>query len=339
MNEVIAAGKKLKGKIFTTEFILAPENNHRLMNLCGRFDEHLKLIEHRMDVQIHNRGNQFKVEGHKENIELVKNLLIQLYESTLTESLTPNLIHLALQPVESHSIVEGESHLNEKIIYAKRLHVRTRGKTQFNYVEAIEKNDINFGIGPAGTGKTYLAVACAVAALEAEKIERIILVRPAIEAGEKLGFLPGDIAEKINPYLRPLYDALYEMIGFEKLDKLIERQIIEVAPLAYMRGRTLNDAFIILDEGQNTTPEQMKMFLTRLGFNSKAVITGDVTQIDLPKNQASGLIQSSHILKNVKGISQTYFNSSDVVRHPLVQRIIEAYESYEDANDNHNETD
>ncbi|MFO1257973.1 MAG: PhoH family protein [Gammaproteobacteria bacterium] len=331
LEEVVSAD--LKDKIETAEFTLTPSDNRRLMSLCGRFDEHLRQIERRMHIEINNRGSHFQLIGAEEKVKAAQTLLTQLYAETKSkEELTPAKVHLYLQQAEKKFDAKSIPEIvlpNEIAIRTRRAVVKARGETQTDYVRNIQSHSISFGIGPAGTGKTYLAVACAVQALEAEQVARVLLVRPAVEAGEKLGFLPGDISEKINPYLRPLYDALYEMIGFERLNKLLERQIVEVAPLAYMRGRTLNDAFIILDESQNTTPEQMKMFLTRIGFNSTVVVTGDITQIDLPKHQTSGLVQAIHILKGVKGLSFTYFKPSDVVRHPLVQGIIEAYDRFD----------
>jgi len=245
------------------------------------------------------------------------------------EPLTPARVHLFLQQAGVEEALDDDV-TEEAVIRIRRGYVRGRGANQAKYLRNIQTHDINFGIGPAGTGKTYLAVACAVEALETERVRRMVLVRPAVEAGERLGFLPGDLAQKVDPYLRPLFDALYEMLGFERVAKLIERNVIEVAPLAYMRGRTLNESFIILDEAQNTSVEQMKMFLTRIGFGSTAVVTGDVTQIDLPKGQRSGLIHVSEVLKNIEGMSFTYFTSKDVVRHPLVARILDAYEAYEE---------
>lgn len=331
LEEVVSAD--LKDKIYTAEFTLTPSDNRRLMSLCGRFDEHLRQIERRMHIEINNRGSHFQLIGVEEKVKAAQTLLTQLYADTKDkEELTPAKVHLYLQQAEKQFAPELIPEIilpTEIAIRTRQAVVKARGETQTEYVRNIQSHSITFGIGPAGTGKTYLAVACAVQALEAEQVARVLLVRPAVEAGEKLGFLPGDISEKINPYLRPLYDALYEMIGFERLNKLLERQIVEVAPLAYMRGRTLNDAFIILDESQNTTPEQMKMFLTRIGFNSTVVVTGDITQIDLPKHQTSGLVQAIHILKDVKGLSFTYFKPSDVVRHPLVQGIIEAYDRFD----------
>ena len=308
---------------------LEPADTERLANLCGQFDQHLKQIESRLQVDIFCRGNLFVVQGETRQTRAASRLLKQLYKLSETEMLTPELINLHLQDsgvAEMADADEGEPHPDEITIITKRGAIRGRGPNQKRYLRNISKYAVNFGIGPAGTGKTYLAVASAVAALQADHVQRIVLVRPAVEAGERLGFLPGDLAQKVDPYLRPLYDALYEMLGFDHVTRLIDRNVIEVAPLAFMRGRTLNDAFIILDEAQNTTTEQMKMFLTRTGFGSTAVITGDVTQIDLPKHQLSGLKQAAKILKDVEGISFSYFSAQDVVRHPMVQRIVRAYD-------------
>lgn len=310
---------------------LIPEDNHRLSNLCGQLDQNLRQIERRLGLEINNRGSHFRLIGEPESTRACSEVLKGLYAASESEVLTPELVHLYLQEsgIEELLREEIEKDVPEVVIKTKRGMIRARGPNQKEYLHRIVTHDINFGVGPAGTGKTYLAVACAVEALERDKVRRVLLVRPAVEAGEKLGFLPGDLADKIDPYLRPLYDALYEMLGFERVAKLIERNVIEVAPLAYMRGRTLNDSFIILDEAQNTTPEQMKMFLTRIGFGSTAVITGDVTQIDLPRGQKSGLREASEVLADVDGISFTFFKSSDVVRHPLVLRIVNAYEKHE----------
>ncbi|WP_432697603.1 PhoH family protein [Marinobacterium sp. YM272] len=310
---------------------LEPENPDALANLCGQFDEHLKLIEERLGVEIRNRGSAFLLLGDLDLIRVVADILQQLYaEAVKGEAVTPEKVHLNLQQA---GIEQLQSELlkedKEVSIRTRKMLIRPRGQNQQTYVRSIRQHDVNFGIGPAGTGKTYLAVACAVEALERDEVSRILLVRPAVEAGEKLGFLPGDLAQKVDPYLRPLYDALYEMIGFEKVAKLIEKNVIEVAPLAYMRGRTLNGSFVILDESQNTTREQMKMFLTRIGFGSTAVITGDVTQVDLPKGTRSGLLHAIDVLDGVKGIGFTHFTARDVVRHPLVQHIVQAYESFE----------
>lgn len=306
------------------EVSLEPNDAGRLASLCGQFDQHLRQIEQRLDVQIRNRGNLFAIEGQPNFAKAALSIIENLYNETAEQdALTPEQIHLHLLGSDAEDTSESDQGVS---IRTKKESIKPRGQRQIDYVQKIRKQDINFGIGPAGTGKTYLAVACAVEALMQDKIERILLVRPAVEAGEKLGFLPGDLAQKVDPYLRPLYDALYEMLGFETVAKLIDRNVIEVAPLAYMRGRTLNHAFVILDESQNTTREQMKMFLTRIGFGSTAVITGDTTQIDLPRGVQSGLIHAREVLSNVDGISFTRFQSRDVVRHPIVQRIVEAYE-------------
>ncbi len=312
------------------EMTLNPADNRRLANLCGKFDEHLRQIEKRLTVEIANRGNQFKLRGSRQSLQAASVLLEKLFAATETETITPEQVHLSLQDASIDALLEPSRQAHAPIaIKTRRGVIRGRGGNQQQYLKNIMSHDINFGVGPAGTGKTYLAVACAVAALETEQVRRLILVRPAVEAGEKLGFLPGDMAQKVDPYLRPLYDALYEMLGFEKVEKLIDRNVIEVAPLAFMRGRTLNDSFIILDEAQNTTMEQIKMFLTRVGFGSTAVITGDVTQIDLPREKMSGLRHVLEVLQDIDGISFTFFGSRDVVRHPLVQKIVSAYEKYE----------
>jgi phosphate starvation-inducible PhoH-like protein len=312
---------------------LEPADSRRLASLCGQFNQHLQLIEKRLNVEIRNRGNTFSVSGNPETTEQAGALLRNLYKETGDGlELTPDKIHLFLQKAGIEDMVNNQHGDNVEpfpIIRTRKQSIKPRGRNQQKYVAAIQQHDINFGIGPAGTGKTYLAVACAVEALISEQVERLLLVRPAVEAGEKLGFLPGDLAQKIDPYLRPLYDALYEMLGFETVNRLLEKQVIEVAPLAFMRGRTLNNAYIILDESQNTTSAQMKMFLTRIGFGSTAVITGDTTQIDLPRGSESGLLHSCKVLKKVDGISFTHFTSDDVVRHPLVQRIVDAYEDYD----------
>jgi phosphate starvation-inducible PhoH-like protein len=307
---------------------LAPEDNHRLFNLCGRLNEHLKLIESRLSVIIKQRGHTFSISGHKQAVKQACDTINNLYgETNKIPVLEPKEVHLYLQTISKISSYDLQD--NQMEIRTRKGTIMARGDNQIHYLRHILKHDINFGIGPAGTGKTYLAVACAVQALETERVSRIILVRPIVEAGEKLGFLPGDIAQKVHPYLRPLYDALYEMMGFEKVNQLIERDIIELLPLAFMRGRSLNDSFIILDEGQNTTIEQMKMFLTRIGFNSKAVITGDITQIDLNNQRESGLVHAIELLKDIQGIGFTQFQMSDVVRHPLVQTIVKAYGQHE----------
>ncbi|MBK8454918.1 MAG: PhoH family protein [Thiofilum sp.] len=310
----------------TIRFDLEPVDTERLMNLSGQFDQHLRQIENRLGITIENRGHQFQLTGLPTVVTTAEQLLKDLYAETQDTLLTPEHIHLSMQQANLEAVVDRDP--NEVKVRTRRGYIKPKGASQRDYIERIRAHDVNFGVGPAGTGKTWLAVACAVEALERDEVRRLVLVRPAVEAGEKLGFLPGDLAQKIDPYLRPIYDALYEMMGIEKVTRLIERHVIEVAPLAYMRGRTLNDSFILLDEAQNTTTEQMKMFLTRLGFGSTAVITGDITQIDLPRHQKSGLKHVLEILHDVKGISFTFFDSKDVVRHSLVQRIVEAYERH-----------
>ncbi|MEO7050574.1 MAG: PhoH family protein [Rhodanobacter sp.] len=311
------------------DFALDPEDNARLANLCGPFDEHLRQVELRLGVEINHRGGIFQVIGDEDPAKATEKVLRRLYASTEEEALTGTKINLHLAESGIDALVADTEASQEVVIKVKRGVVKGRGPNQTRYLHAITAHDINFGVGPAGTGKTYLAVASAVEALEASRVQRLILVRPAVEAGEKLGFLPGDLSQKVDPYLRPLYDALYEMLGFERVAKLIERNVIEVAPLAYMRGRTLNDSYVILDEAQNTTVEQMKMFLTRIGFGTVAVITGDVTQVDLPRSTHSGLRQAIEVLRGVSGISFTFFTSRDVVRHPLVAKIVRAYEAFE----------
>ncbi len=313
----------------TVQFELEPADTARLMNLCGQFDQHLRQVEKRLGVEISNRGNLFQVTGEPVSVQLSINLLQGLYRETNDSVLDPESIHLFLQEANLDKVQANTS--DDVRIRTRRGFIKPKGMAQSQYIQNIRTHDVTFGVGPAGTGKTWLAVACAVEALERDEVRRLVLVRPAVEAGERLGFLPGDLSQKIDPYLRPMYDALYEMLGIEKVNKLIERNVIEVAPLAYMRGRTLNDAFILLDEAQNTTMEQMKMFLTRLGFGSSAVITGDITQIDLPRHQRSGLKQAVEILESVKGISFNYFTGRDVVRHKLVQKIVEAYDSHDAA--------
>ena len=301
-----------------------PHNNTRLSHLCGPTDEHLRTIELALDVKIAHRHEQFKVDGHKAKATRAMEVLQALYERAAK----------AIAPEQVQIMLAGDSDMAENDIptlQTRRTDLRPRTPTQAAYLDNIAAHDISFGIGPAGTGKTYLAVACAVDALERSAVQRIVLTRPAVEAGEKLGFLPGDLGQKVDPYLRPLYDALYDLMGFDRVQKAFERSAIEIAPLAFMRGRTLNNAFIILDEAQNTTPEQMKMFLTRFGFGAKAVVTGDVSQIDLAKGQLSGLIDAERVLKRVKGISVTRFTTADVVRHPLVARIVDAYDAQRSA--------
>ena len=298
-----------------------PPNNTRLAHLCGPLDEHLRTIERALDVKIAHRHEQFKVDGHKAKAERAMEILQALYEQA-ARPITPAMVQLMLvgDPSELGSLEDTQ-------LTTRRTDLRARTSNQGVYLQSIAANDITFGIGPAGTGKTYLAVACAVDALERGNVQRIILTRPAVEAGERLGFLPGDMIQKVDPYLRPLYDALHELMGYERVQKAFERNALEVAPLAFMRGRTLNNAFVILDEAQNTTPEQMKMFLTRIGFGSKAVVNGDISQIDLPRGQTSGLIEAERILRRVQGIAHVHFTSADVVRHPLVARIVDAYDA------------
>jgi phosphate starvation-inducible PhoH-like protein len=309
------------------EITLNPEDNARLNNLCGALDENIKQIETALEVNINRRGATFNISGKVDNMRLAAQLIENFYVRA-KKPLELEDIQLGLVEIDKLK-PEDVSSTAMSILMTKRGDLHGRTPRQIEYLQQIQDHDITFGIGPAGTGKTYLAVASAVDAMSRDRVKRIVLVRPAVEAGEKLGFLPGDLNQKVDPYLRPLYDALYDLAGYDTVNKMFERGAIEVAPLAYMRGRTLNQSFIILDEAQNTTPEQMKMFLTRIGFGTKAVITGDVTQIDLQKHQKSGLVEAAKILKNVKGIAFTHFLSADVVRHPLVQKIINAYEDYE----------
>ncbi len=312
---------------------LTPTDNKRLAELCGQCDEHLRQLERQLGVKINNRGNLFQITGNPHSVQKASDILVKLYNETALEpNLTPAKIHLIIQEFKGDKI-DLVKHPEEIAIPTKKGLIKARSKNQHIYLKNIYSHDLNFAIGPAGTGKTYLAVACAIDALEKDLVRRLILVRPAVEAGEHLGFLPGDLAQKVDPYLRPLYDALYDMLGLEKVTKLLERNIIEIAPLAYMRGRTLNDSFIILDESQNTTKEQMKMFLTRIGFGSKAIITGDISQIDLPKGVQSGMKHAILVLEKISGISFTHFDAQDVVRHPLVRDIITAYEKHEKQGD------
>src|SRR3984957_8140144 len=306
------------------EFLLEPADNARLANLCGPLDENLRLLEVRLDVEIRRRGDNFRISG--ERAGSAEETLRALFRLTALEAVTPERVHLALREQELGAPAAGGSD-DELTVRLPRGAIRARGAHQRDYLAQIRASDLTFGIGPAGTGKTYLAVSCAVEALQADRVRRIVLVRPAVEAGERLGFLPGDMSQKIDPYLRPMYDALYEMMGFDRVARFIERNVIEVAPLAFMRGRSLNDSFIILDEAQNTTIEQMKMFLTRIGFGSRAVVTGDVTQTDLPAGRQSGLRHVVDVLRGVDGVAFTFFDAHDVVRHPLVQRIVRAYEA------------
>jgi phosphate starvation-inducible PhoH-like protein len=312
----------------SSEIILTPFDNSRLLNICGRFDENLRQLEKRLEVQIFNRGNAFKVAGAETNVKVTITILKKLYkQSSSGLELAPDNVHLTIQ--EALSTMHTTELKVSKSLKTPLSIINLRNESQTTYVKNIMDHDIIFGVGPAGTGKTFLAVACAVEALEQQRVRRIVLVRPVVEAGEHLGFLPGDLAQKIDPYLRPLYDSFYEMYEFEKVERLLEQKVIEIAPLAYMRGRTLSDAFIILDESQNTTKEQMKMFLTRIGFNSTAVITGDLTQVDLPNSKMSGLKHACAVLQDIPGINFTYFNTKDVVRHPIIQKIIDAYDHHE----------
>jgi phosphate starvation-inducible protein PhoH and related proteins len=306
------------------EFDLEPADNLRLANLCGPLDENLRQLESRLDVQIRRRGGNFRVVGAR--AAQAEDTLRELFDVADDAEVTPERVHLTLSERDS-GLAPADTAKDELTVRVTRGGIRARGTHQREYLAQIRSSDLTLGIGPAGTGKTYLAVACAVEALQTDRVRRIVLVRPAVEAGERLGFLPGDLTQKVDPYLRPMYDALYEMMGFDRVARFIERNVIEVAPLAFMRGRSLNDSFIILDEAQNTTPEQMKMFLTRIGFGSRAVVTGDVTQTDLPAGRQSGLSNVINILRGVEGVAFTFFDAHDVVRHPLVQRIVKAYES------------
>ena len=308
------------------ELVLAPVDNQRLANLCGMLDENLRQIETALDVTISRRGDKFTLRGNPEQAARASEALQKFY-SDARRNLTVDDIQLGLVEFRQPRATQDDE---GPVLATRRADLRGRTPRQRRYIQDILEHDLTFTIGPAGTGKTYLAVACAVDALERDSVKRIVLVRPAVEAGERLGFLPGDLAQKVDPYLRPLYDALYDLMGFDKVQRLLERGAIELAPLAYMRGRTLNHSFIILDEAQNTTPEQMKMFLTRIGFGSKAVVTGDVTQVDLPRGAKSGLVEARGVLASVRGVAFSIFQTEDVVRHPLVQRIVDAYERHRD---------
>jgi len=319
---------------------LDPPDMTRLAHLCGPQDANLRLIETTLDVAVHNRGHLFQVEGQESAVLAALDTINELYAATANGAPEVDRVHVVARTAvreREESILQAAEKSEEPrdvVIKTRNGLIRGRGPSQRRYLANLVNHDLNFGIGPAGTGKTYLGVAAAVDALENERVRRILLVRPAVEAGERLGFLPGDLAQKIDPYLRPLYDALYEMLGFDRVGRLIERQVIEIAPLAYMRGRTLNEAFIILDEAQNTTVEQMKMFLTRIGFGSTAVVTGDMTQVDLPVAKKSGLRHAVRLLSDIEGISVTRFSAQDVVRHPLVQRIVQAYDAETEAQEN-----
>lgn len=312
----------------TLDFELVPTDNSRLANLCGQFNEHLHQLESHFDVGIACRSNHFQIEGRDENQRAAMAAIKNLYNVADTETLTPSIVQLYLTESNGENTTDQQQKDDQHrwSMKTSKATIKGRGRNQVEYLKQIKTYDLTLGVGPAGTGKTYLAVASAVNALENDEVQRLVLVRPAVEAGERLGFLPGDLAQKIDPYLRPMYDALYEMMGFQKVAKLIERNVIEIAPLAYMRGRTLNDSFIILDEAQNTTIDQMKMFLTRIGFGSRAVVTGDITQVDLPRDKMSGLRHSMLLLKDVEGIGITHFAAADVVRHPLVKKIVSVYE-------------
>ena len=313
--------------------VLEPADNKRLANLCGQFDEHLRQIEERLGVEIASRGNHFRISGQPGATEVGSGVIESLFEMTGRERLDPERVHMLLAETVMNEDRGADRRLDldpeELTIQTRRKLIRPRGGNQAGYIRNIHEHDLAFGIGPAGTGKTYLAVAAAVEALDNEEVRRIVLVRPAVEAGERLGFLPGDMSQKVDPYLRPMYDALYDMLGLDQVARLIERNVIEIAPLAFMRGRSLNESFVLLDEAQNTSVEQMKMFLTRIGFGSRAVVTGDVTQIDLPSGQISGLRNAIDVLDGVDGIGFTHFTRRDVVRHPLVRRIVRAYEDAE----------
>ena len=330
----------MSAPIEAREFSFEGAGNERLANFAGPMEQNLRHVEERLGVEVRRRGHRFKVLGPPEPVANAEVVLRRLFDLSAEETLSPDRVHLCVQeygfpqsPTAQDAGGPGNGNDRDVVVQTQRGGIRGRGPNQRLYLEQIRQNDLTFGVGPAGTGKTYLAVASAVEALHSGSVRRIVLVRPAVEAGERLGFLPGDMAQKVDPYLRPMYDALYEMMGFDKVARNIERQVIEVAPLAFMRGRSLNDSFIILDEAQNTSVEQMKMFLTRLGFGSKAVVTGDITQIDLPRQQRSGLRHAIDVLRGVDGVAFTFFNARDVVRHPLVQRIVQAYERSTDAED------
>jgi phosphate starvation-inducible PhoH-like protein len=313
-------------QVESRELSLEAADNTRLGNFAGPMEQNLRHVEERLGVEVRRRGHKLQVLGAPGIVDSALAVLARMFELSASEAMSPQRVHLCVQELGFPAPGEGPRSAGDVVVHTQRGGIRGRGANQSQYLENIRANDLTFGIGPAGTGKTYLAVASAVEALQSGDVRRIVLVRPAVEAGERLGFLPGDLAQKVDPYLRPMYDALYEMLGFDRVARNVERQVIEVAPLAFMRGRSLNDSFIILDEAQNTTVEQMKMFLTRLGFGSKAVVTGDITQIDLPRHQRSGLRHAVEVLRGVEGVAFTFFNARDVVRHPLVQRIVQAYE-------------
>lgn len=316
----------MTAQVESRELSLEAADNTRLGNFAGPMEQNLRHVEERLGVEVRRRGHKLQVLGPAGVVDSALAVLARMFELSASEAMSPQRVHLCVQELGFPAPGEGPRAAGDVVVHTQRGGIRGRGANQSQYLENIRANDLTFGIGPAGTGKTYLAVASAVEALQSGDVRRIVLVRPAVEAGERLGFLPGDLAQKVDPYLRPMYDALYEMLGFDRVARNVERQVIEVAPLAFMRGRSLNDSFIILDEAQNTTVEQMKMFLTRLGFGSKAVVTGDITQIDLPRHQRSGLRHAIEVLRGVDGVAFTFFNARDVVRHPLVQRIVQAYE-------------
>jgi len=317
-------------KTSTLEFEINPIDNSILANLLGTFDSNIRSIENELNIQIKNRGNLFLLEGQKRKLPLGERILLELHAIASKESIDKEKVHLVIKKIMNHQEKPSSSTEQPTFIKTPRREIQTRNMNQYEYIQSIRNHDVTFGIGPAGTGKTYLAVAAAIESLQRQDVKRIILVRPAVEAGENLGFLPGDLSQKVDPYLRPMYDALYEMMGFEQVSNLIERRTIELAPLAFMRGRSLNESFIILDEAQNTTVEQMKMFLTRMGFGSKSVVNGDITQIDLPTEKKSGLEHALSVVSDIDKIASVHFSHKDVVRHRIVQEIVEAYEKNKD---------
>jgi len=318
-------------KTSTLEFEINPIDNSILANLLGTFDSNIRSIENELNIQIKNRGNLFLLEGQKKKLPLGERILLELHAIASKESIDKEKVHLVIKKIMNHQEKPSSSTEQPTFIKTPRREIQTRNMNQYEYIQSIRNHDVTFGIGPAGTGKTYLAVAAAIESLQRQDVKRIILVRPAVEAGENLGFLPGDLSQKVDPYLRPMYDALYEMMGFEQVSNLIERRTIELAPLAFMRGRSLNESFIILDEAQNTTVEQMKMFLTRMGFGSKSVVNGDITQIDLPTEKKSGLEHALNVVSDIDKIASVHFSHKDVVRHRIVQEIVEAYEKNKDS--------
>lgn len=318
-------------KTSTLEFEINPIDNSILANLLGTFDSNIRSIENELNIQIKNRGNLFLLEGQKRKLPLGERILLELHAIASKESIDKEKVHLVIKKIMNHQEKPSSSTEQPTFIKTPRREIQTRNMNQYEYIQSIRNHDVTFGIGPAGTGKTYLAVAAAIESLQRQDVKRIILVRPAVEAGENLGFLPGDLSQKVDPYLRPMYDALYEMMGFEQVSNLIERRTIELAPLAFMRGRSLNESFIILDEAQNTTVEQMKMFLTRMGFGSKSVVNGDITQIDLPTEKKSGLEHALSVVSDIEKIASVHFSHKDVVRHRIVQEIVEAYEKNKDS--------